>query len=180
MLIHCPFRFQFHIGSIQSPAFRPVLDCSHILFQFHIGSIQSSNDHLSLSVDSRFQFHIGSIQRPDHYFHASVYDTGFNSTLVRFKGGSSFRLPFVTGVSIPHWFDSKAIYLRDGFICLYWFQFHIGSIQRTLWIGQFQYIYTGFNSTLVRFKVKVIALSCPCLLWFQFHIGSIQRLPRAP
>ncbi len=122
------------------------------MFQFHIGSIQRATPMRKRKLKVLFQFHIGSIQSLMIVAGCSPFE-GFNSTLVRFKvRGPPAAQRHQSGVSIPHWFDSKGARSRAQGGGETAFQFHIGSIQSSTiasaWLGG----YSSFNSTLVRFK----------------------------
>ena len=187
--------FQFHIGSIQSASIcarssaLSVVSIPHWFdskcplradrlhlqarFQFHIGSIQSVIRHFFLLACQLFQFHIGSIQRRTNLRRMWI-EGGFNSTLVRFKVPHRHQLRFCVGVSIPHWFDSKAVesvfHESDNHVSIpHWFDSKIQFDAGILMSG------TGFNSTLVRFKEGNLSRKGKLARWFQFHIGSIQR-----
>ena len=58
------------------------------------------------------------------------------------------------------------------------FQFHNGSIKSRLKVNNHERTRTGFNSTMVRLKVKGSATTITGISSFQFHNGSIKRLPR--
>ena len=76
-------------------------------FQFHTGSIKASAYTRSVPpLTAPFQFHTGSIKAAVHIPVQSLFDRGFNSTLVRLKHVRPVccrRL--LLFVSIPHWFD---------------------------------------------------------------------------
>ena len=54
-------RFQFHTGSIKSPAIY-LFQRPQCLFQFHTGSIKSHPHHERQRPKDQFQFHTGSIK----------------------------------------------------------------------------------------------------------------------
>ena len=56
------FEFQFHSGSIKSPAVEPKA-YALTAFQFHSGSIKRTGSHAKKRGFNKFQFHSGSIKR---------------------------------------------------------------------------------------------------------------------
>ena len=70
--------------------------------------------------------------------------------MVRFKGISVTPFTIATGVSIPIWFDLKG-------------NWHITSMKKP----------KGFNSYMVRFKDKILAVILFAVIVFQFLYGSI-------
>ena len=121
------------------------------LSQFHIGSIQRSLWSSNLDSFSWVSIPHWFDSKSQALLHRLRRYGCFNSTLVRFKAGCFSIARVIVLVSIPHWFDSKRIDASTGRVLYYWFQFHIGSIQRR------------------RHHQRL-----PCDSGFQFHIGSIQ------
>ena len=122
-----------------------------LTFQFHIGSIKSMLIYFLRSLLSKFQFHIGSIKSQTGANRCSSR-LGFNSILVQLK------VNIRRGAS------------RDDFL----FQFHIGSIKRTVTTLEPVELFERFNSILVQLKGPHSVGVCVRQNPFQFHIGSIK------
>ncbi len=106
-----------------------------------------------LLFSQMFQFHIGSIESV-LYKVPRVFNTSFNSTLVRLRGrlsaglfGSSGGFQFHIGSIESHGTSRKLMRCRK-------FQFHIGSIE-SLDRQQRDAYHDSFNSTLVRLRDDV-------------------------
>ena len=166
--------FQFHYGTIKSPALNP-MPKRLFLFQFHYGTIKSRRLERQQKRVFIFQFHYGTIKRIR--YPKPARDCGyFNSTMVRLKVSLITYVRRVIAFQF-HYGTIKSFKCFFRKFLLLLFQFHYGTIKSPcLYKNAGEVVY--FNSTMVRLKEYLNSKKREHFYPFQFHYGTIKSTHR--
>ena len=140
-------------------------------FQFHSGTIKRIPKHSTNHGKSKFQFHSGTIKSDEETLRA-IWTFGFNSILVRLKGGHRGGLQNRDRFQFHSGTIKSAFAAAPCTVCSL-FQFHSGTIKRKRYGGMDQRL-NCFNSILVRLKVFNVGKAYMDIPLFQFHSGTIK------
>ncbi len=125
------------------------------MFRFQIGAIKRSKRLLLSMSSSTFRFQIGAIKSLFPYLSNILFDTRFDSKLVRLK--DQLHPVRCNGIRM--------------------FRFQIGAIKSPDETPNFSNMHVGFDSKLVRLKANRVTTGLVgMLLRFRFQIGAIKRL----